>query len=329
MKAIVQDRYGSPRALSLAEVEAPRVGDHDVLIDVRAAAVTHADRRLRSGDYPGVVWLPARLAMGFTGPRNRPGTMFAGRVAAVGAAVTRLRVGDDVFGSLLQEGGAYAEQLVVPEDGRLARTPGGLSYAQAAALPYGAITALLFLRDLAEVKPGDRVYILGASGGVGALAVQVARHLGAEVTGACSARHIDRVLALGAHRAVDYRAQARDEGPYDVILDTVGATTFQAARRSLTPRGRYLSLVVTARLIWDVIVTSIRGGQRALTSSAPGTAAHLDDVRALVEQGALRPVVDRSFPMEQAAEAHAWQEGGRAEGTVILNIGAPTAERAA
>lgn len=320
MQAVVQDRFGSPTALTLAEVTPPRVGDLDVLVDVHASAVTHADRRIRAGDFPGIVRIPAHLAMGVTGPRNRPGTMFAGRVVEVGSAVTRFQVGDDVFGSALEEGGAYAERIAVPEDRRIARMPTGLRYAEAAALPYGAVTALIFLRDLADVHPGEKVAILGASGGVGAFAVQIARHLGAEVTAVCGAQDADLARSLGAHHVVDYRTEDFRTGRYDVILDTLGASSFGASRPALTPTGRYLCLVASARLLFDVLVTALVGGQRVFTSTSPGTSQHLEDVREMVERGALQPVVGREFPLARVAEAHAHHEAGRTRGTVVLTV---------
>jgi NADPH:quinone reductase-like Zn-dependent oxidoreductase len=330
MQAVVQDRFGSPTALTISEVAPPQVGEHDVLVGIHASAVTHADRRIRAGDFPGIVRIPAHLAMGVTGPRNRPGTMFAGRVVEVGPAVTRFRVGDDVFGSALEEGGAYAERIAVPEDRRIARMPAGLRYDEAAALPYGAVTALIVLRDLARVQSGEKVAILGASGGVGAVAVQVARHLGAEVTAVCSAEDADLVRSLGAHHVVDYRTEDYRTGQYDVILDTVGASNFGASRRALTPNGRYLSLVVSARLLFDVLVTALIGGQRVFTSTSAGTSHHLEDVREMVERGALRPVVGRAFPLARVGEAHAHHEAGRTRGTVVLTVaGAPALRLAA
>lgn len=320
MLAVVQHRYGPPTALSLAQIEPPHVGDHDVLVEVRASAVTHADRRIRAGDFPGIARIPAHLAVGLTGPRSRPGTMFAGRVVQIGAAVTRFRVGDDVFGSALEEGGAYAQRIAVPEDRRIARMPAGLRYEEAAALPYGAVTALIFLRDLARVQPGEKVAILGASGGVGAIAVQVACHLGAEVTAVCSAQDAELVRSLGARHVVDYRTEDFRAGRYDVILDTLGASSFGASRRALTPTGRYLCLIASARLVFDLLLTALAGGQRVFTSTSPGTSQHLEDVRELVEQGALRPVLGRAFPLACVAEAHAHHEAGRTGGTVVLTI---------
>lgn len=294
-----------------------------MLVEVRASAVTHADRRLRAGDFPGIVRLPAHLAMGWTGPRNRPGTMFAGRVVRVGPAVGRFRVGDDVFGSALGEGGGYAERVAVPQTRRLARMPAGLGFAEAAALPYGGVTSLIFLRDLARVQPGERVVILGAAGAVGVLAVQVARHLGAEVTAVCSAGDADLVRGLGAHHVVDRRTGWPGIGGCDVVLDTVGASSLGEVRPALGPTGRYLCLVVSARLVRDVLVSALVGRQRALTSASAGTSQHLDELRTLVELGALRPVVGPVFPLSDIARAHERHEAGGTRGAVVVTVSAP------
>jgi NADPH:quinone reductase-like Zn-dependent oxidoreductase len=321
MKTAAQETYGPPSVLHLVDLDPPRVGDGDVLVRVHASAVTQGDRRLRSGDFPGISWVPGRLAMGLTGPRNRPGSMFAGRVAAVGKDVRQFAVGDDVFGSALERGGAYADQLVMAADSRIARMPAGSSYAEAAALPYGAITAWIYLRDLAAVQAGDRVCILGASGGVGLLAVQLARHLGAEVTAVCSAPTHALVRSLGATHTLDRQVDDFRRGTYDVVFDTVGASAFAQARASLSPSGRYLSLIVTARLLVEALVTSILGGRRAYASVAMGDARHLAEIAALVEAGALRPVLDRTFPLAEIAAAHAHLETGSGHGTVGIALG--------
>ena len=320
MKAITQRTYGSPDALTLSDRERPEVGARDVLVEVHASAVTHADRRLRSGDFPGIAWLPGRLVMGLTGPRKAvPGTTFAGRVVAVGPAATGFAVGDDVFGSVLS--GAHAELMAIAEQGPIAPMPKGLTYQEAAALPYGAVTALYFLRDLGKLERGQRVCVLGASGGVGRFAVQLAKHLGAEVTAVCSRKNHDLVRSLGADHVVDYeREDFRDTARhYDVVLDTLGVSRFDRCRRALTPTGRYLTLIVSARGLAQMLRTAIVGGQRALMGVAAMRRQHLDDVRELVEVGAISPLIDRVFPLERIAEAHARLESGRAQGTIVVS----------
>jgi len=327
MKAITQRTYGTPDALTFGERERPGVGAHDVLVEVHASAVTQADRRLRAGDYPGIAWLPGRLVMGLTGPRKAiPGTAFAGRVVAVGPAVSRFAVGDDVFGSVLH--GAYAELVAVPETGGIAPMPKGLTFEEAAALPYGAVTARYFLRDLGKLERGQRVCILGASGGVGRFAVQLAKHLGAEVTAVCSRRNHDLVRSLGADHVVDYEREdfRETERRYDIVLDTLGVSRFDRCRRALSPTGRFLTLIVSARGLVQMLRTAIFGGQRALMGVAAVRRQHLDNVRELVETGAMRPLIDRVFPLERIADAHARLESGRTQGVVVVR---PAGARAA
>jgi NADPH:quinone reductase-like Zn-dependent oxidoreductase len=321
MKTATQNTYGSAKAIHIVEVERSSIGDQDVLVQVFSSLVTQGDRRLRSGDFPGITFLPGRLAMGPFRPYKRfPGTMFAGRVVAVGKAVTRHRVGDDVFGSAMS--GAYAEYLAMAQDGPISRMPANLDYAEAAALPYGALTALTFLRDFAKVQSSESVLVLGASGGVGRFAVQIAKHLGAEVTAVCSARNHELVRSLGADYTIDYRTEDfRDNGKhYDVVFDMIGAVRFDEVRASLSASGRFLSLITTARMLWAMFTTWMTGGQRAMVGVALPNQAGLDDVRQLAEQGAIRPVLGRSFELERIQEAHAHLEAGGTRGSVVVTV---------
>ena len=321
MRAATQTTYGAPTVLTLTEVETPTIAANEVLVEVHASAVTQGDRRLRAADFPGVGWLPGRLVAGLFRPRNAiPGTNFAGRVVAVGEGVTRFRVGDRVFGSC--DHGAQAEYLAVAEDGPIARIAQGQADAEAAAMPYGAGTALVFLRDLAQVQPGQRVLILGAAGGVGRFAVQIAKHMGAEVTGVCG-RGAELVRELGADRVIDYRREdwTREGARYDVIFDTtIYGYSFAKVRGSLTPTGRYLTLSLSVRALVDMAVSSLRGGPRAIFSVAFGSQALLDDVRALVEVGAIRVPIAQRFDLDAIAEAHAALERGGAPGAIVVEI---------
>ncbi len=320
MKAIQYTTYGAPDVLSLTEIARPTPRDHEVLVEVHASGVTQGDRRLRAADFPGMGWLPGRLMTGLVRPRETVlGTTFAGRVVAVGAAVNRFAVGDAVFGTV--SSGAYAEYLVAPETGALAHAPKGLDAAEAAALPYGATTALMFLRDLARVRRGERVAVLGASGEVGRFAVQMARHLGAEVTGVCSRDH-DLVRELGAHHVVDSTQEDfTASGPrYDVIFDTAPTNRFARCREALTPRGRYLTLHLSLAILLQMAATSVRRGRRAIFGIALPASEHLDAVRELAETRALRPVLARRFPLTSTAEAHAFLEAGRTRGSVVVDV---------
>lgn len=320
MQAATNHQFGSPDVLQLSEIPRPTLGPRQVLVQVRAADVTQGDRRLRAADFPGFTALFGRLMFGVFRPRHTVGgTNFAGRVVEVGAEVSRFAVGDDVFGTVMR--GAYAEYLAVSEDEALAKMPTSTTYAEAAALPYGAGTALVFLRDLAKVQPGERVLVVGASGGVGRMAVQIARHLGAHVTGVAS-RDEDLVRSLGAHEVVDHRAEdfTKSGKRWDVIFDTTQGNNFRSFRASLNPLGRYLTLYMTIRVLFEMAVTAMRAGRRAIVGVAMGDAALLDDVRALVERGALRAVVAERYPLEEIATAHASLEGSRPRGSVVVEM---------
>lgn len=321
MRAIIQNQYGGPEALQLVDLPAPEPAANEVVVAVRASSVTQGDRRLRSADYPGMTALFGRIAMGMFRPRHRtPGTNFAGRVVAVGASVTRFRVGDDVFGSAM--GGAYAEQLAIPESGTIAAMPAGFAYEDAAALPYGGVTAIVFLQQLAKLQPGERVCILGAAGGVGRYAVQIAKHMGAHVTAVASARSEELVRSLGADAFIDYRSSDyRDAATaYDVVFDTVGASRFDLCRSTMSPTGRYMSLLMTIRLLAQMAWTTVAGGQRAMVTAAMGTSKDIEVLRDLAEAGGVRAVIDRTFPLEQSRDAHAYLESGAATGDVVVRV---------
>lgn len=324
MKAAANTTYGTPDVLKMAEVARPDVSEDQILVEVRASVVTQGDRRLRAADYPGISVVFGRLFTGLTSPRHPVGgTMFAGRVVEVGANVTRFAVGADVFGSVMH--GAYASHLVVKEDEAIAKMPTGLDYGEAAAVPYGAVTAVVFLRDMAKVQRGERVLVVGASGGVGRFAVQVAAALGAEVTGVCSRDH-DAVRSLGAKHVIDYTVEDFTENGerYDVILDTIEGNNFARYRGSLRETGRYLSVYMTLRLLFESAWTALGSGPRAKTGVALGNAALMDEVRELVESGEIRPVIAERFAFERIVDAHEHLESGRPFGSVVVDLSLAT-----
>jgi NADPH:quinone reductase-like Zn-dependent oxidoreductase len=320
MRAAINTQYGPPDVLQLTEVDRPTIAPTQILVQVVASDVTQGDRRLRAADFPGVSAVFGRLLIGMRGPR-RPvgGSMFAGRVVEVGSAVTRFAVGDAVFGGAMH--GAYAEYLAVSEKGGVAKMPAGTTHAEAAAIPYGAVTALSFLRDVAKVQPGERVLVVGATGGVGRMAVQIAKRLGAHVTGVCSG-DADLVRSLGADAVIDYTLEdfTRREERWDVIFDTTEGDHFRAFRSSLTKTGRYLTLYVTVRVLLEMALTALAGGPRALAGVAMGTAALTDDVRALVEAGAVRAVIADRYPLERIVDAHTRIESERLHGSVVIEV---------
>ena len=293
MKAATYRRYGPPETVTIEDVPDPTPREGEVLVDVQASTVTTADWRMRASAFPGVLWLPGRLMTGVFRPR-RPilGGDFSGRVAALGAGVTRFAIGDEVFG--FAGHGAHAERVKMPEKGAIAAKPARLTHPEAAAVPFGALSALVFLRDFAKVLPGQRVLILGATGGVGVFAVQIARHLGAHVTATSGPDRSDLIRSLGADVLIDrHREDFTDASEsFDAILDTVGATDFARARRALAPSGIYVRLDIGLREVAQSIATMRGNGQRIAIGVSPDTAPDLDLLAGLLEAGTIRPVID-------------------------------------
>lgn len=320
MHALSQTRYGNADQLALVPLHAPTPKANELLIDVFASAVTQGDRRIRTGEFPGITFIPGRLAIGLRGPRHRtPGTSFAGRVVACGDAVSGFRVGDRVFGSTMH--GAHATQLCVSADGPVTHTPEGVSDAEAAALVYGGVTAVSFLCSMAKVSSGERVLILGASGGVGRVAVQLAKALGAQVTAVCSEAHAPLARRCGADVVIDYRRgpSFEDGTHYDVVLDTIGVSSFRRAKPHLRVGGRYLSLIMTARGIVDALVT-MRGERRAFVGAALGSREVMDTLAAFMARGSLRAHIAGRFPLHAGAAAHQWLDRGNPGGELVIEV---------
>ena len=324
MKAMIYRRYGGPDVVAPATLPRPEPGPGELLIRVRAASVTTADWRLRAAAFPGIMQIPGRLMFGLTRPRNPIlGMDFAGEVAATGPGVEGFATDDRVFG--FSGGGAHAEYLTVKAAAAVAPIPAGLDFAEAAALPFGGLAALTFLRDFGGLQPGQRVLILGASGGVGAYAVQIARHIGADVTAVASAANHALLRDLGAARTIDYRQQdPLSGGPYDLILDTVGATGFAAARRALTPNGLFLPLNFGLREMLQALRARLTGGRRIRIAVNEDKREDLDTLADLVHEGALRPVIDSRYPLEALPEAYLHVESRHRRGAVILDVAPDT-----
>jgi NADPH:quinone reductase-like Zn-dependent oxidoreductase len=328
MKAVVQDQYGAPDVLELREVEKPVPADNEVLVRVHAAAVNARDWHVMRGD-PYVVRLMDPSVFGFGGPKIKiRGTDFAGRVEAVGRGVNRLRPGDEVFGEV---NGAFAEYVCAPDD-VVETKPANLSFEQAAAVPLAGNTALMGMRDVGRVQPGQQVLINGASGGVGTFAIQIAKSLGADVTAVCSARNVDLVRSLGADHVIDYTKEdfTGNGRRYDLVFDLVGNRSLTACRRALTPAGTLVLSgggVSTGGTFLGPVSLTLRGQllsrfvrQRLLVLMATPNKENLAALRDLMESGKVTPVVDRTYALSEVPDAIRYHEVEHARAKVVNTI---------
>lgn len=321
MQAILWRRYGPPDILRLGEAPLPIPRGGEIRIRVHATTVTSGDARLRGCRGAGVFWLPLRLVFGLLRPRHPiPGMEFAGVVEALGPGVTGFALGECVFG--MAPRGAHAEYLTMPASGCVAVQPRDLTHAEAAALPFGALTALVFLRDVLQWRAGERLLVHGAAGAVGVYAVQLARHFGLEVTAVASARHGALLRGLGAAHVLDRITQdfTRGAARYDAVLDVVGGTRFRAARHVLAPGGRHGFVNFGLREMAQMVWTAFRPGPRVLCGMAGSTQADLLFLRDLVEAGALRPVIGHEMALGHIVAAHALVDSGRKQGALVLRV---------
>ena len=329
MKAIVYSKYGPPDVVALAGVPKPVPSDHEVLVRIHATTVTTGDWRARSLQLPAGFGLFGRLFFGVFGPRKPIlGTELAGEVEAVGSAVTRFKAGDQVFAFTGASYGCHAEYRTMAEDGLIARKPANLSFEEAATLSFGGMNALTFLRDKAGIKHGDSALIVGASGGVGSAAVQLAKHFGAQVTGVCSTANLELVRSIGADKVIDYTREdfAKARETYDIILDTTGTTTFARCENVLKEGGRLVTVQGSLAQALGMERPSKASGKRVIAGVATMKAEDMQLLARLAERGELKPVIDRCYPLESAAKAHAYVDTGRKRGSVVLSV-RPARER--
>lgn len=322
MKAIIWTQYGEPDVLELREIEKPRPRDNEVLIRVHAATVTAGDCELRGFRFPFWLWLPIRLWLGISKPNKAIlGQELAGEIEAVGKEVKSFRAGDPVFAATGFSLGAYAEYTCLPEDAVIATKPSNMTYEEAAAVPVAGLEALHFLRK-AQIQPGQSVLICGAGGSIGTFAVQIAQSYGAEVTGVDSTKKLDRLRSLGVVRAIDYTREdfTQSGETYDVIFDVMGNASFSGCIRSLKPGGRYLlgnaGLSQMVRGRW----TSLTSRKKVIMGSGNQATEDLLSLKALIEAGKIRTVIDRRYPLEQTAEAHRYVETGQKIGNVVIAV---------
>ncbi len=323
MKALVYDEYGTPDVLRVEEVDDPVPGADAVLVQVVAAAVNPGDWDLLRG-VPYVL----RMSAGVRRPKKRTlGLAVAGRVVAVGSDVRLFEPGDEIYAEVPL--GGFAELVSVPE-AECAIKPANATFEQAAAVPVSGVTAIQALRDAAHVKPGETVLVNGASGGVGVFAVQVAKILGAEVTGVCSTRNVDLVRGLGADHVIDYTAEDFTKGrTYDLILDNVGNRSLSELRRALKPRGTLIPNSNKGEARWvgtylrraiGAVVTSPLTGRKARPFAAHSSAADLVTLREDIEAGRVTPVIDRTYPLTETAQALGYFGEGHVRGKVIIEL---------
>jgi NADPH:quinone reductase-like Zn-dependent oxidoreductase len=329
MQAIVWTQYGPPEGLQLQDVPQPTPRDHEILVKVHATTVTAGDTEMRSLKFPLILQIPMRLYAGLSKPTRIPilGQELAGEVAAVGQAVTQFKPGDQVFAATGPGFGAYAEYICLPEEsdeGVVALKPPGMSYAEAAAVPFGGLEALHFLKK-ANIQPGERVVVNGAAGSIGTFGVQLAKYYGAEVTAVDSAEKHAMLRTIGADHVIDYRAQdfTRNGEQYDVIFDVMGTSAFRRGVQSLKPGGRYL--LANPRL-WQVIAglgLRLTGSKRVIAQTAQRTRSDLLFLKKLIESGDIKTVIDTCYPLAQTAEAHRRAESGQKQGHIVITVVEP------
>ena len=328
MKAIVWMKYGSPDGLQLRKVPTPEPKDNEVLIKIHAATASTADTELRRLKLPLLFAIPLRLYLGFIKPTRItiPGTEYAGEIVLTGKEVSQYQQGDQVFGYTGLGMGTYAEYICLQEKPSamasvMGKKPANLNYDEAAAIPFGGLEALHSLRQ-ANIQPGQRVLIVGAGGSIGTYSVQLARHYGAEVTGVDKQGKLEMLRSIGADHVIDYNKEnfTRNGQTYDVILDTIGKSSFAASLRSLKENGTYLNanpgLLGGVRMRW----LSRNSNKRVITWTAGYTAKNLLALKELVETGTIKPVIDRIYPLEQIAEAHRYVESGNKKGNVVITM---------
>ena len=322
MKAAIATEYGAPDVVQLQDVEKPTPKADELLIRIHATTVTSGDWRVRSLNVPTGFGLLSRLLFGLRRPRQLIlGTELAGVVEAIGADARRFEVGDAVFAYSDATMGAHAEYIALPADSAVAPKPASLTFEEAAALSFGGTTALYFLQQ-GKIQRGEHVLVNGASGSVGTATVQLAKHFGAHVTGVCSTGNIELVRSLGADRVIDYtKEDVVERGErYDIIVDTAGTLPFARSKRILNDGGRLLLVLGSLPSMLQIPWVALTSNKKVIAGAASGTAEELAFLAALAETGAFTPFIDRRYPFERIAEAHAYVDQGHKTGNVVINV---------
>ena len=317
MKAAVYIQYGPPEVLQVKQVEKPTPKNNEILVRIKATAVNSGDWRLRKAD-PFAV----RFIFGLIKPKvNILGTVFSGEVESVGEDVKNFKVGDFIFGHTDMRFGAYAEYKCLPENGSVALKPSNISHNEAAVIPFGGVTALHFIKK-AKIKPGQKVLVVGASGAVGSAAVQLAKSFGADVTGVCSTANIELVKSIGADRVIDYTKEnfTQNGVTYDVIFDAVKTISVSRSLKSLNKKGIMILSAAGMSEMLQGLWISVTSNKKVMTGVISHKAADILFLKELIEADKLKPVIDRTYSLEQIVEAHAYVEKGHKRGNVAIEV---------
>jgi NADPH:quinone reductase-like Zn-dependent oxidoreductase len=316
MKAAVYENYGPPEVVHIADVVKPQPKDGELLIKVNAAAVNTSDARIRGAKFPPGFSFPARLVFGLFKPRKKIlGGTFAGTIEAVGKNVINFKVGEKVFGMTGLSMAAHAQYLTISENKAVVKIPNNLSFEEAAALPFGATTALYYFRDLAKIKKGQKILINGASGAVGTNAIQLAKYYGAEVTAVCSDLNHDLVKSLGADKVINYTKEnfLLSNQKYDLILDTVGNLTLNQTREKLNENGFLLMVVAGLK---DIIFSK----QNVLEGTTPEKKEDIEFLIELINSSKLKVVIDKVYKLDEIVEAYKHVDTGHKKGNIVVSI---------
>ncbi len=312
MKAVIIRRYGATEVLQYEDVEQPKIESTQLLVKVRASSVNPIDWKIRKGMLSLIIGSKFPKILGFD---------VAGDVVTVGSGVTSFKPGDAIYGSTSFPGGGYAEFAAIPENLATFK-PTNLSYEEAAAVPLAALTALQALRDKGNIQTGQNLLINGAAGGVGIFAVQIAKALGAQVTGVSSTKNLDLVKSLGADRVIDYTQQdfTKDTVQYDIIFDAVGKRSLSETKKVLKSNGVYITTVPNPKVMLEIVLTAFLPGQKAKFLFEKPNAKDLLFLKELIEGGKIRVVIDRTYPLQELAAAHSYSETGRVVGKIAIAI---------
>jgi len=328
MKAVIWTKYGPPDVLVLREAEKPVPGDNEVLVKIAATTVTAGDCEMRSLKFPLFLSIPMRFYVGLRKPTRIviPGMELAGEIESIGKNVTRFKLGDQVFGSTGFGMGTYAEYVCLPEtpgemEGVLAMKPANISFQEAAAVPVGGLEALHFLRKC-NIRKGHKIIIIGAGGSIGTAAVQLAKHYGAEVTAVDSTKKLEMLRSIGADQVIDYTKDdfTKNGETYDIIFDVAGRSSFSNSLKSLKKNGTYLLANPSLSQMVRGSLISMMGSKKVVIGSASHKAEDLNFLKELIEAGVIKPVIDRTYPLEQIVEAHRYVETGQKMGNVVIRI---------